>query len=442
MKRLIRKLAPAPILSAYHLGVVCVAACWYGFPSRSMVVIGVTGTKGKSSVVWMLAKMLEYAGMRVAASSSILFKIREQEWANPHHQTMAGRFRLQAFLHQAKKAGCTHAIVEVTSEGISQHRHRFIDFDVAVFTNLSPEHIEAHGGFENYKHAKGKLFQLLAHARGKAATGRAVEKISVVNRDDTYADYFLRFAADKKYSFSARGACPHKPEKHETCFPAEHVRADASGMSFTLGGVPFSSPLVGKFNAYNAVCAAVTAHALGVDFSVSRDAYAQIKEIPGRMQFVRAGQKFTAIVDFAHTPSSFEEVFRAAQGLKRTRGRIISVFGSAGGGRDKWKRPELGMIAARHSDAIILTNDDPYDENPDEIFSSIAKGISSAEFKGSLDIIADRTNAIRAAVRMARPDDVVLFLGKGTEHSIMIGNEGLPWNEKNVVAEAIKDIAL
>jgi len=442
LKALVRKLVPGSWLSAYHLSLAFLAACRYRFPSRSMIVIGVTGTKGKSSTVYMLAKILEQAGRKVAVSSTIVFKINDREWPNLYHQTMTGRFRLQSFLRRAKKAGCTHVIIEVTSEGIAQHRHRFIDFDVALFTNLSPEHIEAHGGFERYKNAKGKLFALLARARRKIMSERQVEKIIVANRDDAQAGYFLGFGADKKYSFSARGLCPKKPERHETCFAAEHVRTDGSGTSFMIGRTLFSLQLVGKFNAYNAIAAVVTARALEVDFEVSRNACAQIKEIPGRMQFVRVGQLFTAIVDFAHTPSSFEEVLRAASGLRRGQGRIISVFGSAGGGRDTWKRPELGAIAARYSDAIILTNDDPYTESPDAIFLAIKKGITTQRFGGLVEAIADRKSAIRAAVRMAQPEDIVLFLGKGTEHSIMIGDKGLPWDEKAMVIEAIKDIAL
>src|SRR3972149_519385 len=228
-KSLIKSITPAFALSAYHMSLAFLAALWYRFPSESMVVIGVTGTKGKSSTIFMLSRVLEEAGVKVAVSSSLMFKIKENEWLNPYHMTMSGRFKLQQFLYQAKPAGCTHAIIETTSEGIRQHRHCFINFDVAVFTNLSPEHIEAHGGFENYKRAKGKLFEALSRTKQKTLNGKKIEKIAVVNTDNEHAAYFMEFHADKTYGFGIRGMC---------ALPAEgrHVCAEASGGVASAGG--------------------------------------------------------------------------------------------------------------------------------------------------------------------------------------------------------------
>ena len=440
VKKIVKKLTPGFILSAYHLSLAYCAALRYWFPSASMVVIGVTGTKGKSSVVFMLAKILEEAGIKVAVSSSLMFKINENEWLNPYHMTMAGRFKLQQFLYQAKNARCTHVIIETTSEGIKQHRHRFIHFDVAVFTNLTPEHIEAHGGFENYKKAKGKLFEALAHAKKKTINGNRIEKIAVVNTDNEHGHYFLQFPADTTYGFSVQGTCVLPPSANHTCVSASAVVVSPEGVSFDVETTKFRMHLLGQFNVENALCAAVTAKSLGVAFSVAASALAKIEEIPGRMKFIREGQRFTAIIDFAHTPSSFEGVFAVMKQLKDPHGRIIAVFGSAGGGRDKWKRPELGRIAARTADHIILTADDPYEEDIDVICAEIQKGIDSEVFKGKVEVISNRREAITTALHMARWNDIVLFLGKGTEQTLMIGTESVSWNEESIVIEEIRNM--
>ncbi|MCR4322778.1 MAG: UDP-N-acetylmuramoyl-L-alanyl-D-glutamate--2,6-diaminopimelate ligase [Candidatus Azambacteria bacterium] len=440
VKRSIKKITPGFILSAYHLSLAYIAALWYRFPSEAMVVVGVTGTKGKSSVVFMLAKILEEAGIKVGVSSSLMFKINENEWLNPYHMTMAGRFKLQQFLYQAKNAGCTHVIIETTSEGIKQHRHRFINFDVAVFTNLTPEHIEAHGGFENYKRAKGKLFEALANASHKSLGGKSIEKISVGNTDDEHAAYFLSFPADKTYGFSVQGKCALPPSGNHICVSASAIIVSPEGVSFDVENAKVQMHLLGQFNVENALCAAVTAKSLGVDFSVSAAALAKIEEIPGRMKFIREGQKFTTIIDFAHTPSSFEGVFAATRKLKDPHGRLIAVFGSAGGGRDVWKRPELGKIAARNADHIILTADDPYEEDIEEICAAIRKGIDAESFQGKVEIISNRQEAIKSALGMARWNDIVLLLGKGTEQTLMIGNESIPWNEEGLVIEEIRNM--
>ena len=431
---------PGFLLSAYHLSLAYCAALWYWFPSESMVVIGVTGTKGKSSVVFMLAKILEEAGIKVAVSSSLMFKINENEWLNPYHMTMAGRFKLQQFLYQAKNARCTHVIIETTSEGIKQHRHRFIHFDVAVFTNLTPEHIEAHGGFENYKKAKGKLFEVLARTKKKTINGSVIKKTAVVNTDNEHGHYFLQFSADTTYGFSVQGTCVLPPSANHACVSASAVVVSPEGVSFDVENTKFRTHLLGQFNVENALCAAVTAKSLGVDLSVAASALAKIEEIPGRMKFIREGQKFTAIIDFAHTPSSFEGVFAVMRQLKDPHGRIIVVFGSAGGGRDKWKRPELGKIAARAADHIILTADDPYEEDVDVICAEIQKGIDGEIFKGKVEVISNRRETITTALHMARWNDIVLFLGKGTEQTLMIGTESVSWNEESIVIEEIRNM--
>ncbi len=440
IKNFIKQLAPDFLISAYHLCLAFCAALWYSFPSESMVVIGVTGTKGKSSTIFMLAKILEEAGIKVAVSSSLMFKIKENEWLNPYHMTMAGRFKLQEFLYQAKQAGCTHVIIETTSEGIKQFRHKFINFDAAVFTNLSLEHIEAHGGFDNYKRAKGKLFKTLAGGPKKKINGVQIPTMSVLNVDDPHAEYFMQFRADKKYGFGLKGTCAWPAGEQNACIFASLAVSDATGITFTVDSVVMRLPLLGMVNIYNALCAVVVAQGLGVSLAVAQEALAKIIEIPGRMKFVESGQKFTAIIDLAHTPSSFEAVFETARTIRKENGRIIAVFGAAGGGRDIWKRPELGKIAANNADCIILTDEDPYDEDPRGILEQIRGGIMDAKFKGTVEIVQDRTLAIRHAVNLARWNDIVLFLGKGTEQTMIFRDKTIPWHEDEIVAVEIRNM--
>jgi len=436
MKKLIKKFIPKVALNWYHWLWSFLASLLYGNPSKDMVVIGITGTKGKSTTSYLLAKILEEAGLPVALSSSLMFKIKDKEDINPYHMTMVGRSKMQKFLHDAKKAGCKYMIVEVTSEGIAQNRHKFIDFDVAVFTNLSKEHLETHGGFENYKKTKGMLFDSLMHSKRKNIDGKDVKKIIVANHDDENAEYFLSFDADERYSFGIRKECGIG--RVQRCIVPKTTNVEKESSKFALDGTEFNLHIPGEFNIYNALCSVVCAGIFGVDKKTAKEALEKIHEIAGRMQFVKAGQDFTAIVDLAHTPSSFEAVFDSAKKMTKG-GKIISVFGSAGGGRDKWKRPELGKIAAKNSEVAIITNEDPYDEAPKEILEDIKKGVLEIGFKGELFVIEDRKEAIQKAVSLAKSDDLLLFLGKGTERTMVLPSGTIPWNEKEVVAEAIKN---
>lgn len=438
-KSAIKKITPNFALSAYHLLWAFLAALWYGFPSESMIVIGVTGTKGKSSTVFMIARILEEAGLDVAVSSSLIYKIKKNEWLNPYHMTMVGRFRLQKFLAEAKQNGCKYVVIEATSEGIRQSRHRFINFDIALFTNLSPEHIESHGGFENYKIAKGKIFEVLSASSKKTIDGKNIEKGIIVNGDDENADYFLKFKADKKYVFGKQSICPVKG-KSDKCFTSSEVFVEASGSRFSLDGEEINLQLLGEFNIYNALAAISCASMLGVDIKKAKSALERIDEVPGRLKFIKVGQEFNAIIDLAHTPSSYEALFQTVNIIKNPKGRVISIFGSAGGGRDKWKRPELGKIAAKNSDYIILTNEDPYDEDPASILEDIKIGVDEVGFKGKCEIILDRNMAIKFAIEEARWSDTVLFLGKGTEQTMIVGKEEYPWNEEELIMSEIKTL--
>jgi len=391
----LRKIIPSFLLSWYHFGLAFLSALIYSFSSKKLKVIGVTGTKGKSTVVELAGVILENAGYKVASVSSIKFKIDKKEWPNKLKMTMPGRFKLQGFLRKAVKAGCQYAILEVTSEGILQHRQKFIDFDIALFTNLSPEHIERHGSFEKYRQAKGKLFQ-------------ATKNIHVINIDDENAEYFLQFPAKKKYTYGLN-------------------KGDINNKDLQL-----NLQLIGNFNIYNALAAICAGMSQGVNLETSKKALEKVREIPGRMETV-IEKPFKVIVDYAHTPDSLEKVYQTLKtnNYKLKTARMICVLGACGGGRDKWKRPKMGEIAAKYCDKIILTDEDPYDENPMEIIKQVAEGafkeisVNPRRYprkSASIYKILDRKEAIKKALEMAKEGDTVIITGKGCEPWMCLAN--------------------
>ena len=410
MKDLIKKFIPSFLLSWYHFGLAFLGAVLYGFPARKLKVIGVTGTNGKTTVVEFITKIFEEAGLKVASQSSVRFKIKDKEWPNTFKMTMPGRFFIQKFLRQAVKANCQYAIVEVTSEGIKQHRHRFIDFEAAVFTNLAPEHIEAHGGFENYKKAKGKLFQ-------------TTKNIHIINIDDKNADYFLQFKARKKYTYGS--------EKGD--INARNTR--------------FKLQLIGDFNVYNALAAISVGISQGISLEICERAVGMVKGVPGRMELV-VQEPFKVFVDYAFTPNALEKVYQTLKPENKRRrdksllypslrlGRMICVLGACGGGRDKWKRKVLGQIAAKYCDEVIVTNEDPYDENPMEIIDQVANGAGPKAKK-----ILDRREAINKSLKSAQESDVVIITGKGCEPWIVEARgKKIPWDDRQIVREEYEKI--
>lgn len=419
MKNTLRKLAPEFLINWYHFGLAWLSAGIYGHPSKKIKVIGITGTKGKSTVVYLAGKILEEAGNKVGWISSLSIKVADQEILNPYHLTMPGRFFIQKMLRQMVKKKCQYALIEVTSEGIKQHRHQFIDFDTVVLTNLTPEHLEAHGGFEKYKEAKAKLFKSL-NKEGKM----------IINLDDQSAPYFLNFEAQEKIGYGI-----DLKFKALLMIQAKNCQVKQDGLSFRVNEFSFDLSLLGQFNIYNALAAMTIAFAQGYSLKLSKKALERIKKIEGRMEEIKQGQNFRIFVDLAHTPDSFKQVFKLVKQLSSQ--RIISVFGSAGGGRDKWKRPRLGQLAGQYSDIVVLTNEDPYDENPSQIISDIEQGLDpSTKYK----VILDRRQAIAWALKAAKPEDIVLILGKGTEAFLIIGSQEIPWDDRKVVKEELRKI--
>jgi UDP-N-acetylmuramoyl-L-alanyl-D-glutamate--2,6-diaminopimelate ligase len=401
MKDFLKKILPNFILSFYHFILPFLGALIYGFPSKKLILIGVTGTNGKTTTTEMIREIFEKAGKKIALLNSVRFKIGDKEEINKLRMTMPGRFFIQRFLKRAVKERCEFAILEVTSEGIKQHRHRFLNFKIAVFTNLAPEHIEAHGSFEKYKEAKGKFFQ-------------ATKEIHIINVEDENSDYFLKFPAKRKITYGLKKG------------------------DMNLENTKIKLKIPGEFNLYNALAAISVTISQGIDKDFAIKVLEDFKGVPGRMEEV-ISKPFKVIVDYAFTPNAIEKVY---QTLRNTQyeipnTRLICVLGACGGGRDKWKRPVLGELAAKYCDEVIVTNEDPYDEDPWQIIEQVASGT-----KGKARKILDRREAIREALKLAKEGDVVVITGKGCEPSIVIKGKKIPWDDRKVVREEFKNLRL
>ncbi len=424
----VKKLVPEPIFNffqpAYHASLAYAGALIYNFPSQKLKVIGVTGTKGKSTVVYLITKLLDNSGRSVAACGSLGFKIKEKEWPNTLKMTMPGRFRLQKLMAEAVKAGCEYFILEVTSEGIKQKRHLGINFDCAVFTNLHPEHIESHGSFENYYQAKQELFEI-------------TKNIHVINADDRYVKLFGNFSAKRKIFYGLT----------KGDLVAQNIKLSNEGSSFEVYGTVYNTSLVGQFNVMNLLAVLAVGAIYRVDLPSAKPILESVKFIPGRMEFIQR-EPFNVVVDYAHTPDSLRSVYETLRkGLEfpisnfqfPNKRKLICVLGAAGGGRDKWKRPEFGRIAAKYCDEIILTNEDPYDEIPEKIIEEIFSGIS--QIRNSLSKIykiLDRREAIKKAIALAQKGDTVIITGKGSETSMAVAGENkIPWSDKKVVQDLL-----
>lgn len=415
-----RKLIPKKILDVYHFLFAYLGAAVYGFPSRKLFVIGITGTKGKSTTSELVSAILTEAGHTVALASTIRFAIGKESEPNLFKMTMPGRAYLQRFLRKAVYAGATHAVIEMTSEGAKQFRHIGIELDALLFTNLQPEHLESHGGIEAYAQAKLSLATHLAESPKRP-------RYIVANIDDPYGKEFLKSEVEIKAPFSLADAEPYTVDDTSVRFLYKTKKL-------------YSAPLPGLFNLRNILAALTLTHAMGIPEEKIARALEYIKPIAGRAERVECGQNFTVVIDYAHTPDSLRALFEAYRNPSTTLGvhkRIIVVMGSTGGGRDQWKRPEMGKIADQLCDTIILANEDPYDEDPNTIISAIARGISTHKPL----IILDRRQAIAEALRMAGEGDVVLVTGKGTDPYIM-GPHGARqvWSDKKVAEEELKKL--
>ena len=464
----IKKLLPHKLFKAlqpiYHYVIAFLAALVYRFPSRKMIVIGVTGTAGKTSTVYLISKTLSAAGYKTGFTSTAVFSDGDKEVLNDKKMTMPGRFFIQRSLHRMTKNGCRYAIVETTSEGIKQFRHRFINYDILVFTGLYPEHIESHGNFDNYKKAKGKLFKHLKHCSTKYINDdrevikplsnlkkldlKRVLKTIIINGDDEHSPYFLNFWSEAKI------ACSFNPEIKEGDFikglsseamvkdfiliKGSDISQHQDGTSFQIGDLLINLKLLGAFNALNASLAYAIGLNQDFDNLKIKEGLENVTSLAGKLELVRAGQEFIALVDYSFEPRAMEKLYQTVSLLPHN--KIIHLLGSAGGGRDKSRRPILGEMAGQKADIVIVSNEDPYDEDPQLIIDQVAIGVEKAGKILNKDLfkILDRREAIKKAISLANTGDLVLFTGKGAEQHICISSgKKIPWDEREVVKEEI-----
>ena len=391
----------------YHRMLAYGMAFSYGFPARSLTVIGVTGTKGKSTTAEMLFSVLRAAGYKTALLSTIRFAIENDSEPNRYKMTLPGRGFAQTFMRKALATGCTHVVIEITSESVLQYRHWFLDLDGLIVTNVQREHIERHGSFEKYVEAKHSIVDALVRSPKRS-------RVLVTNGDLPETHAFISARVSRAIAFSA----------HEL----RNLSEDERNVGFDYNGVRFSLPVPGAFNAMNALAAVKLTEALGIPLPVAASALAVLPPVRGRVEHIDVGQDFLAVVDYAHTPDSLAALYSAFPTHRK-----ICVLGNTGGGRDTWKRSLMGRIADEACEKVILTNEDPYDEDPASIVEEMVRGMARAP-----QIIMDRRSAIRAALRAARPGDAVLISGKGTDPFIM-GPKGSrePWSDAAVVREEL-----
>jgi len=432
--RMLRRLIKPSWRRPYHRILARLAAWRFHQPSRHLTVIAVTGTDGKTSTATMIAAALAGDGARVGLSSTVWFQVGEKRWLNESHMTMPGRFGLQRLLRQMVDDGCQYAVIESSSEGIAQGRLNGIDVDIAVLTNISPEHIESHGSFEQYRDAKRALFVATAARPMKVLNGRPVKTTAIVNGDDPEASYFLGAAVDQKYATSLTDHPNVGPDP--IIVRGTALAPDQQGTWFEIDGQRVRVNLPGRFNVANALQAMTVARVCGISTAVAARGLAAVKTIPGRFEMIETPRGGSVVIDYAVTPAALRELYNALE----TRGakRIIAVFGASGGGRDHWKRPELGKIAGALTQHIILTSEDPHDEDPAKIANEIKQGIES---QVPVEIIIDRKAAITRALELVQAGDVIALTGMGSETTMYVaGGKTIPWNDHGVVQELLKSV--
>ncbi|MBP6945496.1 UDP-N-acetylmuramoyl-L-alanyl-D-glutamate--2,6-diaminopimelate ligase [Patescibacteria group bacterium] len=423
---------PAKWLLPYHYALARFAAFFYGHPARKLVVIGVTGTNGKTTTSYLIAKALEASGHQTACTTTAIMKVGEKEWINRTKMTMPGRFFVQRMLRDMVNAGCKYAVIETSSQGLVQYRHLGVEYDIAVFTNLTPEHLESHGGFEAYKQAKAVLFKAVAEAPSKTIEGKPVSKAFVLNRASDHADFYASQGPEVRN-------LRYGLQEQEGDLVATNIVYQAKSTTCRVDGAPLSLSLPGKHNLENALAALGVCRVLGVDLRGAAKKLSEVPGVPGRLERVEAGQPWTVIIDYAYEPEALQKCLDALKVVPHK--RLIHVLGSCGGGRDVSRRPLLGAFAAKHADIAIVTNEDPYDEHPQGIIDQIIAGAvaEGRVLNEGIYSILDRQAAINKAMEFAQPGDLVLLTGKGCEPWICVADgKKLPWDERTAAEQAIK----
>ena len=424
------KIAPVPYVSVANSreALAWLSAAWYGYPARRLRVIGVTGTDGKTTTVRLTAAILQAAGYHTGWISTVNALIGDEEIDTGLHTTTPDAPDIQGYLARMVDMGTQYVVIEATSHGLAQHRVTGCEFDVAVVTNITHEHLDYHGTYEEYRAAKASLFRNLGMSYRKPDT----LKIAILNADDSSYDYLKNQCSERRYAYGI---------KVPSDVQALDVQSSSSGMSFKAvtpeAEFDVVTPLIGSYNVYN-ILAAIAA---GVSQAVKPEAMQRgilaVKGVTGRMEPIALGQGFTVIIDFAHTPNALEKALQTVRTL--TQGKVIVVFGCAGL-RDRAKRPLMGEVAGRLADHVFLTAEDPRTEDVNDIIQQIVDGCERTGRREGVDYwrVPDRGEAIAAAIKLARPGDLVIVTGKGHERSMCFGSTECPWSEHEAVKKALR----
>ncbi|MEJ2012951.1 MAG: UDP-N-acetylmuramoyl-L-alanyl-D-glutamate--2,6-diaminopimelate ligase [Anaerolineales bacterium] len=411
-----------------RLALAQLAAAYYHHPARSMVMIGVTGTDGKSTTCNLLYSILERAGISAGMITTVNAVIGETLLDTGLHVTTPDAIEVHGYMRQMVDAGLTHCILETTSHGLAQHRVSACDFDLALVTNITHEHLDYHGSFEAYRDAKGRLFRDLSTGAGKEF---APPKTAVLNLDDSSYQYLAQITNADEITYGL---------SQEAVVRGEDVLSSPAGLSFWVseprGRFRIQSPLLGAYNAHNMLAAWSAGLVLGIPPEVVVDGLESFQGVPGRMERIDLGQPFTAIVDFAHTPNALRRALETARQL--TDRRVIAVFGSAGL-RDREKRRLMAEVSAELADLTILTAEDPRIEPLEGILEQMAEGARSKGGREGQTFwrVPDRGAALRFAVQLAEPGDLVIACGKGHEQSMCFGETEYPWDDRTALRAAL-----
>ncbi|MBN1439327.1 MAG: UDP-N-acetylmuramoyl-L-alanyl-D-glutamate--2,6-diaminopimelate ligase [Anaerolineales bacterium] len=411
-----------------------ISAAWFGNPSRKLVLIGVTGTDGKTTTVNLIFHILRRAGLRAGMITTVGAVIAGREVDTGFHVTTPEAPALQEYLARMADARLTHCVMEVTSHGLAQHRTAGCEFDIAAVTNITHEHLDYHGTFETYRAVKAGLFADLGAAPPK---GGSPERLAVLNADDPSFDYLRGRTKARVFSYGRRAKAD---------LTAADVRSDLEGLRMTVeaGGstVPVRSGLHGVYNADNILAAlAAASGGLGIGLEAAAAALAEAPGVPGRWEVIAEGQDFLAVVDFAHTPNSLRQVLGGARAAAPEGARVIAVFGAAGL-RDREKRRQMAAAGIELADLTILTAEDPRTESLGEILEEMAAGARSRGGVEGVNFlrVPDRGRALREAVRAARKGDVVVACGKGHEQSMCFGEVEYPWDDRQAMRAVLAQL--
>lgn len=423
LRRFIRN--DSPVRLAYHACMGWGAALLYGFPARKLVCIGITGTDGKTTTTFLTADLLRAEGIAVGMASTVGFRIRDSYTRNETHKTTMGRLGLQCLLRDMVRAGCTHAVLEVSSHGLVQSRLAGVPFSVAVITNLSREHLDYHRTMENYKKAKGRLFQVMS---------RQKHRVAVIGADFAEAPYYAGFPADKRLFFGFKsGAATAMAKEQGSALTAEIMQVHPEGQNVRLYHEAevweTTTRLQGDFNVLNILAALGAAAGAGLPMANLVRHIPSLEGVPGRMEEVRAADGRRVFIDYAVTPDALRKLYGTLRSM--TSGRVLAVLGACGD-RDKGKRPDMGEIASTMADYLYITDEEPYTEDPASIMAMLEDGAKRTG-KGNYTVVAARRDAIQAACIMAGPGDIVVVSGMGDQTSRIVGDKKEPWSDREEI---------